>query len=439
LKQLGTLIAIGMLLAAWGMLYLFLPVLLRINRRYPEKSKKPKFRLFQSKRVYPINVSRWATGLLLLLSIGILAYRLPRLDRSPDALRPKKSEASRTLAQLQAQIGSSIEPYWLMARGNKIEEVRRTLLDLEPTLRGAISSNLLASYNLPTELWPDPANQRANAPVLRALANDEAVLRQTAKEAGFADAALALTARVFSNWKTSGNEVIWPSGPIAEWLLPKFVARTGDGYLAMGLIYPGPSFNQAALSASLPSNVILSGWGLLGKNIFAHAMRELPLISGAIALIVIISLWLTFRTWRDVALSLSTLIFSGVILCGSMSFFGWQWNLLNLISVPLLIGMGVDYSIHIQLALHRYRGDRLKVRQSIGSALLLAGSTTIAGFASLSFSSNYGMATLGAVCGLGLTVMLLTAVYLLPSWWTRGDSDPLLSEKRDDDQEQKGD
>jgi predicted RND superfamily exporter protein len=95
----------------------------------------------------------------------------------------------------------------------------------------------------------------------------------------------------------------------------------------------------------------------------------------------------------------------------------WKWNLLNLIAIPLLIGMGVDYCIHIQLALHRYGGDRLKVRQSIGSALLFAGSTTIAGFASLAFSSNYGMATLGKICALGLLITLLTSVYILPSFW----------------------
>jgi len=79
--------------------------------------------------------------------------------------------------------------------------------------------------------------------------------------------------------------------------------------------------------------------------------------------------------------------------------------------------MGVDFSIHIQLALRRYHGDLLAVRRSVGRALLLAGSTTVAGFGSLAFSSNAGMASLGLVCALGITLALLTAVYLLPVWW----------------------
>jgi len=286
-------------------------------------------------------------------------------------------------------------------------------------LNSAISNNLLSSFNLPLDLWPDPERQRANLPVLRIIAAQESRLKQSLTDSGFTEDAFKLTSRVLSQWRSASNGVVWPSGLIAEWLLPKFVAKTTNSYLALGLIYPGTAFSEKSLVGTLPENVLLSGWGLLGKNVFAHAMNELPKISGAIALIVILSLWLTFRSWRDVLLSLGTLVMTGILLCSCMSLFHWEWNLLNLISIPLLIGMGVDYSIHIQLALHRYEGDRLKVRQSIGSALLLAGSTTIAGFASLSFSSNYGMATLGAVCALGLTLSLLTAVYLLPSWWKR--------------------
>jgi len=90
---------------------------------------------------------------------------------------------------------------------------------------------------------------------------------------------------------------------------------------------------------------------------------------------------------------------------------------LNVMGLPLLLGMGVDFSIHIQLALRRCQGDLLAVRRSVGRALLLAGSTTVAGFGSLAFSGNAGMASLGLACALGVTLALLVAVYLLPVWW----------------------
>src|SRR2546421_4409941 len=96
---------------------------------------------------------------------------------------------------------------------------------------------------------------------------------------------------------------------------------------------------------------------------------------------------------------------------------GWSWNMMNLMSIPLLLGMGVDFAIHMQLAMRRHSGDLTLVRFSIGRALLLAGSTTVAGFASVAFSSNEGLVSLGKVCAAGITCAMLTAAFLLPTCW----------------------
>jgi len=70
----------------------------------------------------------------------------------------------------------------------------------------------------------------------------------------------------------------------------------------------------------------------------------------------------------------------------------------------------------------RLPAQRVAVSRSLGRALLFAGATTIAGFGSLAFSTNAGMASLGQVCALGIALALVTAVYLLPVWgkaWVR--------------------
>jgi lauroyl/myristoyl acyltransferase len=87
-------------------------------------------------------------------------------------------------------------------------------------------------------------------------------------------------------------------------------------------------------------------------------------------------------------------------------------------SLPLMLGTGVDYSIFMQLALRRHGGDLDQVRRSIGRALLLCGGTAIAGFGSLAWSSNMGMASLGKVCAVGIGANMLISVYLLPVWWS---------------------
>jgi KDO2-lipid IV(A) lauroyltransferase len=88
-------------------------------------------------------------------------------------------------------------------------------------------------------------------------------------------------------------------------------------------------------------------------------------------------------------------------------------------AIPLVLGTGVDYSIFMQLALRRHNADLRAAYLSVGRALLLCGGTAIAGFGSLAWSSNAGMASLGQVCAVGIGSNMLIAIYLLPVWWQR--------------------
>jgi uncharacterized protein len=143
-------------------------------------------------------------------------------------------------------------------------------------------------------------------------------------------------------------------------------------------------------------------------------------------MVVLVStcLWLAFRSWREVLLSFATLAFSLLVLLAVMSLAGWSWNLMNLMALPLLLGAGVDYTIHIQLALRRHGGDVRTVRRITGRAVFLCAATTAAGFGSNALSGNAGLASLGLVCSLGIVAVYLSSVYLLPAWWQWAVSPP---------------
>jgi lauroyl/myristoyl acyltransferase len=136
-------------------------------------------------------------------------------------------------------------------------------------------------------------------------------------------------------------------------------------------------------------------------------------------ILILVSLWLAFRRVAEILLGLGVLLLSGLCLLAVMSVAGWTWNLLNLMALPLMLGTGVDYGIFIQLALRRHGGDVALVRRSIGRALLLCGGTAIAGFGSLAWSGNVGMASLGKVCAVGIGANMLISIFLLPAWWRR--------------------
>jgi hypothetical protein len=280
---------------------------------------------------------------------------------------------------------------------------------------------------LPTPLWPQPVHQRANRAAFTSLLESRPQLRAAALAAGFTTNALGPTEGLFDHWARAlaSTNVFWPTNDASQWVYRRIAARTEAGLLALGPVQARDPAGSKQLAEAWPPDlvregVVLSGWELLGPTVFDTVIRELPQVLIPIFVLVCLSLWLAFRSVREVFLSLLTLGFSGLLLGALMALLGWEWNILNLMALPLLLGMGVDFSIHMQLALRRYHGDRMAVRRSVSRALLLAGSTTVVGFGSLAFSTNAGMASLGKVCALGISLALIVAVYLLPVWWLVG-------------------
>ncbi len=425
LGQLGTLVALGILLAAAGMLFGYLPPLLRLRRKTDCgacAAGGERMLLFQPLGMLPAGVSWWATVLLLVAAMGVLCTRGVGFDRSPEALEARNSSAQRTLNRVRGLLGQGSETLMVLVPGRDEAEVVSRLSRTEVALAAATSRHEIARFTLPTKLWPHPENQRANRGALAALAGRREQFRDKALEAGFNADALVLTENVLRCWEaaTSDSEVFWPRGQSSRWLLDKVAARTERGFVAAGTIEPATNAVGAGRDwerALDGAGAVVSGWGLLGDTIFDVVLGELPRVLVVVFVVVVASLWLAFRSAREVMLSLGTIAFSAVLQGAVMSLLGWNWNLMNLMALPLLLGMGVDFSIHMQLALRDHAGDRLAVRRSTGRALLLAGATTVTGFVSLAFSTNNGMASLGRTSALGITLALLTAVYLLPVWW----------------------
>lgn len=146
--------------------------------------------------------------------------------------------------------------------------------------------------------------------------------------------------------------------------------------------------------------------------------RLMPFVLGFILLV----LYLTFRSGIDMALTLVSLFISiiwtfafGVILDFEPSFF------LTIIPI-LLIGLGVDYGIHLTM---RYRegvvedGDIDKANQisivSVGSALLFATVTTMIGFFSNLSSEITPIKEFGIQTGLGILSAFIIFVTFLPA------------------------
>lgn len=452
LAQLGSLVAIGVALAAIVMVMVYLPPLFPNRRKAPEHMPAPSWWSFfvpqkesvaapaaATDHVYE-RLAFAATALIVALAVVVLVFRHPGLDKSANALRPQQAEAQAALEEVTASLGLAQDSLWVVIPGNEERVVQDRLARTETLLKLAQSNQVISNYLLPSALWPQVEHQEANRATARWLGQQAQRLREAALREGFKPEAMFLTDELVRCWAEAGAStgVYWPTNNMSRWLLDRFVARTTNEWFVMGVVTPpanhAGSGPLAELSAALAKDsVLLSGWELLGATTLQRVRERLWLVVAPMVLLVLLSLWLAFRRVTEVLLGVAVLLLSGLCLLAVMGLAGWSWNLLNLMALPLMLGTGVDYGIFMQLALRRHGGDLGVVQRSIGRALLLCGGTTIAGFGSLAWSGNVGMASLGKVCAVGLGANMLIAVTLLPAWWRwstskwRPDTGQLLS------------
>jgi len=133
----------------------------------------------------------------------------------------------------------------------------------------------------------------------------------------------------------------------------------------------------------------------------------------AIAILVLIH----FRSLGSVVLSLLPVGIGTLWLVGLMGWLGIPFNPANIMTLPLVIGIGVTNGIHI---LNRYAEERTPgiLSRSTGKAVLVSGLTAIAGFGSLILAQHRGIHSLGSVMAAGIATCMLAALTFLPALLT---------------------
>ena len=97
-----------------------------------------------------------------------------------------------------------------------------------------------------------------------------------------------------------------------------------------------------------------------------------------------------------------------------MGWLGIPLNPANIMTLPLVIGIGVTNGIHI---LNRFAEEQTPgiLARSTGKAVLVSGLTTIAGFGSLALGRHHGIQSLGYVMSTGLATCMIAGLTFLPA------------------------
>ena len=154
-------------------------------------------------------------------------------------------------------------------------------------------------------------------------------------------------------------------------------------------------------------------------NVVSFSMINASVMS---LILVLFATFVVLRRLDDVMLALAPLLLAGALLAGYTVMFNSPFNFANVIVLPLLVGLGIDSAIHYVMRAREAGAGTDVIRSWTPRAVLISGVTTMGSFGSLWLSAHRGMASMGELLAVAITITLLCTLVVLPqliSWFMR--------------------
>jgi predicted RND superfamily exporter protein len=148
-----------------------------------------------------------------------------------------------------------------------------------------------------------------------------------------------------------------------------------------------------------------------GGRAVLRAFLEAGLISAV--LICALVLWV-LRNIADTLMVLAPLVLAALLTMAISVNLGISLNFANVVVWPLLLGLGVASGIYMVLR-DRQEPDAQLLDTSTPRAVLFSALTTIASFGSLAIVKHPGLASMGRLLTLAISLSLITTVIVLPA------------------------
>jgi len=445
--QLGTLIAIGVVVCAFlmmGLLFVF------IRRPAAPRWHDPLYRgslrllgQWQRRPRLPATIGIVIFGLFLIIAISPNPP-IP-FDADPRSLEPTVSDAGEALRVIEEGMGRSGEPFILMVAAPDRETFHERWQALHTHLKALKASGEIKGFYSPAPMVGSPERFAANAEIAREFFQAHPDWRETiatsVKAAGFNPAGFANSLRLVETVEDLAEE---PSPPEWQAMLPQdsswlfLVERyfSSDPTLAVAFVTPNQpiatpeeaqGLRDKIEAAGVP--VILTGWSFTLMDLIPWTERELIGLTSLVLAAIAVLLGLSYREFKCWWIHLAALILAFGGMMATLKLVNQPITLLNVLAFPLVLGVGVDYGLHTLMSMRASAGDMRHVAVVLKS-VLLGGLTTIAGFGSLAWSNNPSLSGLGIVCAIGvLWCLLATLFFVLPTYLL---THPAIRSKPDD-------
>jgi len=413
--QLGLLTAMGIVLCG-----LLMPLFFFLFTPRGPAPKPPGDRLFNALRNAIVShPGKLAGGMAFLLAtltlIALIPWRPITFDTRPSSLEPANIPAAQALQAIMHSFPATFEPAMVVLTGPDLRDQSSRLEAMLVTLQ---EEGIVSGYSVPTVLLPDLGNIETNREALIARI-DPASLRQ---EMELACLQLGINPEsLHSGWNLIDLMISsGPGGPRwreslpedSPWwfLIDRLVSPEGTASLAY--------LNAGILSAATENRLLtavpearISGWSQTLTDLVPWAEKELLFFAISVSSVILIVLALVYRSLSLWLLHAGSLFLAMAAAAATFKLLDLPLNLLNVLALPLILGVGVDYSTHLLLGLKNQTKNSHPAE--VFKPVLMAGLTTMLGFGALILARNPALASLGLACLIGVGWNLAVALLLV--------------------------
>ncbi len=176
----------------------------------------------------------------------------------------------------------------------------------------------------------------------------------------------------------------------------------------------------AELSESSGLTYGVASLDLISFDIDQGTFDNLTLLVVLALLVVVLLLAIAFRSINDVAFPLIGLSFALIWTYGILNYFGVRFTALEVAVAPLVLGLGIDYAIHLQRAYSAIRKEQedpaeawLRACARLSVPLSLAVVTTVAAFLANVISPLPPIATFGYALAFGVLCAFVSSTVVV--------------------------
>jgi len=444
LRDLGFLIGTGILICAVAIVFL-LPAMIAWNegsrKRRPGKVEKLHLQSLGLEHLVTFSARhrRLVIGGVAVLTIAGagLALRLD-FDASIDSLRSTDAPSFAVQKEIAEKFGASLSYMMAIAEGATVDEAVSRTHAIEDRLKPFLADGTVGSYESILTYLPMADRQREVIAAVHADtggAFDCARIRTTLSKAladnGFREEAFAgyldQMGRFLAPTKAITLEDLEANG--LGRMIERYVHRDAGRVQVVTYVYtsdkrwrrtPPPGLVEA-LQAGDPG-IVVTGTNVVGRElrrIFLHDAR----VAVALGLVLVaILLAFDFKSLRLTLIALAQLVSGVVLMLGAMNLLGMQINYANAFVATMIMGVGIDYAIHLVHRLQQNGGVLDEGVIETGKGVALAAATNVAGFGTLAFGNYPAMRSVGIVALIGSLTCLFTALTLVPALMARDEA-----------------